>query len=119
MTSNNASLKTLHAVVVLKIVVFRGVEKVLAHLTTELDLRRGQSVAKAYQNLVRSLDKSGKSLYEEETLKVSCENNGLAGTLYTTCTRRTQRFKGHKTKCGHKLMKSSSQGTKNTCADMQ
>ena len=35
---------------------------------------------------------------------MSCENNGLAGTLYTTCTRRTQRFKGHKTKCGHKLM---------------
>ena len=39
-----------------------------------------------------------------EVVKVNFDKNGLAGMMYTTCTHRCRKFKGHKSKCGHDLL---------------
>ena len=78
----------------------RALQRVLNHLATDLDLHPCQSVARSYLKLVRSLAKSGETLYKEETINVRFECNGLAGCMYATCTRRNKRFKGHKSRCG-------------------
>ena len=46
----------------------RALQRVLNHLATDLDLHPCQSVARSYLKLVRSLAKSGETLYKEEKL---------------------------------------------------
>ena len=79
---------------------YNALGKVLDHLATDLDLSPGQSVARSYVSFVRKLAKEGKSLYEQERIKVSFANHGLAGCMQTRCTMKHKRFKGHKTRCG-------------------
>ena len=67
---------------------YSSLSKVLSYLATELDLSPCQSVAGSYMGLVRSLAKEGKSLYEEDTLKVRFISEGLATTMHANCTQR-------------------------------